>query len=289
LKGKTSTILAVARELFGSLYRKRVLELNASNERGIDVIRHKVKEFASAAVSTRETVKGHPCPPFKIIILDEADSMTSEAQSALRRTMELYTRVTRFCIICNYVSRIIEPITSRCAKFRYTSLTPESMKSRIQFITKSENVNITDDAIDELLRISEGDMRRCITLLQTASRIVDSCAGEVIERQLLDDVAGVIPEEVATKAYASCKTNRFNALQAAATEIVNDGYPIDSLLQQLLHCVVSDNDIESSEDKCLICLRIAEVEKRLIDGADEWIQLLDVLAYISKIVGAPKS
>lgn len=181
--GKTSTILAMARELYGpDLMKKRVLELNASNERGIDVIRHKVKEFAQIAVGARDSVPGYPCPPFKIIILDEADSMTKDAQSALRRTMEQYTKVTRFAIICNYVSRsalrsrvrhatedvcaasvgvavshsvptlilflpdsIIEPITSRCAKFRYKPLSGESMIGRLRTIAEAEKITLQDE------------------------------------------------------------------------------------------------------------------------------------------------
>ena len=112
--GKTSAILALAKDLFGpQMYKSRVLELNASDERGIDVVRNKIKHFASLAVSANKS-STHACPPFKLIILDEADCMTVDAQSALRRTMETYTKVTRFCILCNYVSRIIGPIASRC-------------------------------------------------------------------------------------------------------------------------------------------------------------------------------
>ena len=125
--GKTSTILALSRELFGpELFSSRVLELNASDERGLSVIRERVKNFAQQALihapaspSYREK---YPCPPFKIIILDEADSLTQDAQSALRRTMEIYSKITRFCLCCNYVSRIIDPVASRCSKFRFKAL-----------------------------------------------------------------------------------------------------------------------------------------------------------------------
>ncbi|KAI5285715.1 Subunit of heteropentameric Replication factor C (RF-C), partial [Ascosphaera atra] len=117
--GKTSTILALAKSLFGpSLYRSRILELNASDERGIGIVREKVKDFARTQLShppnSAEYKAKYPCPPFKIIILDEADSMTQDAQSALRRTMERYSRLTRFCLVCNYVTRIIDPVASRC-------------------------------------------------------------------------------------------------------------------------------------------------------------------------------
>merc|ERR1711884_8018 len=126
--GKTSTILAAARDLFGDLWRSRILELNASDERGIAVVRDKIKTFASQSVSQSST-KG--VPPFKIVILYEADSMTKDAQSALRRTMEKCSRSTKFCLICNYVSRIIEPITSRCSKFRFKPIAKDILVKRI--------------------------------------------------------------------------------------------------------------------------------------------------------------
>ena len=151
--GKTTTILAVGRELFGpDLYKQRILELNASDERGISVIREKVKIFAQGAVGGQKT-SGYPCPRFKIIILDEADTMTPDAQSALRRIMETYSKVTRFCLVCNYVTRIIEPLASRCAKFRFKSLPMDSMLERMRFIAQSENVVLADGALDFKLGI----------------------------------------------------------------------------------------------------------------------------------------
>lgn len=139
--GKTSTILALCRQVFGHDFKSRVLELNASDERGINVIRKKVKDFARTTLhsSDHNTVKDS-MPPYKIVILDEADSMTTDAQNALRRTMETYSKQTRFCLICNYVSRIIEPLASRCAKFRFKPLDSVSATNRLKYIAAKESV-----------------------------------------------------------------------------------------------------------------------------------------------------
>lgn len=127
----------MCKQLYGpTLYRSRVLELNASDERGISIVRDKIKQFASAAVGPG--VPGYPCPPYKILILDEADAMTEDAQSALRRTMEQHSKVTRFFFICNYVSRMIDPIVSRCAKFRFSPLPEKDIESRLSYICKNE-------------------------------------------------------------------------------------------------------------------------------------------------------
>eukprot|EP01126_Amoeba_proteus_P030088 TRINITY_DN2983_c0_g3_i1.p1 TRINITY_DN2983_c0_g3~~TRINITY_DN2983_c0_g3_i1.p1 ORF type:complete len:230 (-),score=46.33 TRINITY_DN2983_c0_g3_i1:561-1250(-) len=151
--GKTSTILAIAHQLFGPEEMKnRVLELNASDERGIDVVRTKVKTFSSLAVG--KNVGGeYPCPPYKIIILDEADHMTEDAQNALRRTMEQFSTVSRFCLICNYVSRIIEPLASRCAKFRFRPLGAEKMIERLDFICETEGIEVSTDILRALAEV----------------------------------------------------------------------------------------------------------------------------------------
>lgn len=141
--GKTSAALALAKDLFGpDLYRQRILELNASDERGIQVVREKVKTFAKLVAN--EQAVGYPCPPYKLIILDEADSMTSDAQSALRRVMETYSHVTRFIIICNYVTKIIDPLTSRCAKFRFKPLPHDSIVAKLNNICAAEQISFNE-------------------------------------------------------------------------------------------------------------------------------------------------
>ncbi|MGC8608228.1 MAG: replication factor C small subunit, partial [Vulcanisaeta sp.] len=159
--GKTTAALALARELYGEAWRGSVLELNASDERGIDVIREKVKEFA-------RTMPSGPVP-FKLVILDEADNMTSDAQQALRRIMEMYASTTRFILLANYISGIIEPIQSRCAIFRFNPLPKEAVIERLRQIAKEAGVEVTEDGLEAIWEVSQGDMRKAINTLQTTT------------------------------------------------------------------------------------------------------------------------
>ncbi|XP_059280271.1 replication factor C subunit 2 [Lycium ferocissimum] len=269
--GKTTTALAIAHQLFGpELYKSRVLELNASDDRGINVVRTKIKNFAAVAVGSNRQ-SGYPCPPFKIIILDEADSMTQDAQNALRRTMETYSKVTRFFFICNYISRIIEPLASRCAKFRFKPLTEEIMGSRILHICKEEGLNLDSEALSTLSSISQGDLRRAITYLQSAARLF----GSSISAKDLISVSGVIPNEVVQAIFSACRSGNFDLANKEVNNVIAEGYPVSQMLSQLYDIVVDADDI-SDEQKARICKKFAEADKCLVDGADEYLQLLNV-------------
>lgn len=273
--GKTTTALAIAHQLFGpEMYKSRVLELNASDDRGINVVRTKIKDFAAVAVGSGSRQSGYLCPPYKIIILDEADSMTEDAQNALRRTMETYSKVTRFFFICNYISRIIEPLASRCAKFRFKPLSEEIMSSRILHICKEEGLMLDSEALSTLSSISQGDLRRAITYLQSAARLF----GSTISSKDLISVSGVIPQDVIQSLFMACKSGEFDFTNKEVSNIIAEGYPVSQTLCQLLEVIVNSDDI-SDEQKARICKKLGEADKCLIDGADEYLQLLDVAGH----------
>ncbi|XP_072294485.1 replication factor C subunit 4 [Eucyclogobius newberryi] len=269
--GKTSTILAAARELFGpELYRQRVLELNASDERGIQVVREKVKNFAQLTVAGSRT-DGKPCPPFKIIILDEADSMTTPAQAALRRTMEKESRTTRFCLICNYISRIIEPLTSRCSKFRFKPLDNRIQRQRLLDICEKESLKYTNESIEALVRVSEGDLRKAITFLQSAARL--NTDKEITEKAVVE-IAGVVPSKTIDNLLDLCFKGTFEKLEVAVKNIVDEGYAATQILGQL-HEAIIERDI-GDKQKSAIAEKMAVVDKCLADGADEYLQMLSL-------------
>lgn len=255
--GKTSTVLALAKELYGpELMKTRVLELNASDERGISIVREKVKNFArmQLAQPTAAQRAQYPCPPYKIIILDEADSMTQDAQSALRRTMETYSKITRFCLICNYVTRIIDPLASRCSKFRFKSLDQGNARARVEDIAKNEGVALEDGAADMLIKCSEGDLWKAITFLQSAARLVGAVAsndGDEDEDKMdiddssqkkvtiksVEDIAGVIPDETIEGLVKAMQPKSraliYEAVSKQVTDMVADGWSATQVITQV--------------------------------------------------------
>ncbi|KAE8134214.1 hypothetical protein BDV38DRAFT_273726 [Aspergillus pseudotamarii] len=309
--GKTSTILALAKSLFGpALYRSRILELNASDERGIGIVREKVKGFARVQLShptgvDKSYFEKYPCPPFKIIILDEADSMTQDAQSALRRTMETYSKITRFCLVCNYVTRIIEPLASRCSKFRFKPLDNSAAGDRLAQIAKVENLELENGVVDKLIQCSDGDLRRAITYMQSGARLVGAtgnsgkqdggedaemtdASSQVITVRMVEEIAGVIPESVLDQLVQAMQPKKigssYEAVSKVTTDIVADGWSATQLLAQLYRRVVY-NDAIPDIQKNKIVMVFSEMDKRLVDGADEHLSILDVALKISGILG----
>ncbi|QQP35572.1 Uncharacterized protein FKW44_023837 [Caligus rogercresseyi] len=278
--GKTSTILAACRELFGDAFKSRILELNASDERGISVVRDKIKTFARLSASGRRA-DGKPCPPYKVIILDEADSMTKDAQSALRRTMEKEGKSTKFCLICNYISRIIEPLTSRCAKFRFKPLTKDILSQRLNFIIEKEGLQVRDEAtLEAFISTSEGDLRRAITSLQSCSRF---SGGKALCKEAVFETAGVIPEKWMTALKAACASNSYEKLEVFVDDLTAEGFAAYQLLNQVHEWIMSPED-ETFKDlqRARISEALALNEHRLLEGANEYLQIMDLCCVLMK-------
>jgi len=271
--GKTTTALALARELFGENWRNNALELNASDERGIQTIRERVKDYARTMA-----IGG---VPFKLIILDEADNMTSDAQQALRRTMELYSRTARFCLIANYVSRIIEPIQSRCAVFRFQPLRKEDVLRRLEFIAKSEGVEVTDDGYEAIWEVSGGDLRRAINTLQAASAL----GGKVNSTAVYRVVGRVTPEEIGKLLQVAMDGNFLKARELLRKLMVDYGLSgvdiIKSIHRELFN--PKANLKLPEEVKVELADLLGEINYRMVEGADEEVQLSAFIAKVALI------
>ncbi len=269
--GKTTAALCLAYELYGENWRTYTLELNASDERGIQMVRTKLKDFARTQVAGRF--------PFKLLILDEADAMTRDAQQALRRIMEMYSANTRFILICNYVSRIIEPIQSRCAVFKFKQLDPKDIKARLKYIAEKENVNITEEGLDAIVEICEGDLRKAINLLQSVAYL-----GVTVDRKVVYRTAGLVyPELVAQMIKDAFAGDIEKARKELTKALVEEGVSGIDLLRQF-ESAINKKVIElSTEDRIALLKLISEIDYRISQGATDYIQLTALLAYIAEL------
>jgi replication factor C small subunit len=262
--GKSTLAIIVVKQLFGDSWRENYLELNASDERGIDVVRQKVKDFART--------KAIGDVPFKVIFLDEADALTREAQQALRRTMENYTSTCRFVMSCNYSSKILDPIQSRAVVFRFQLLEKKDIKRRVDLISEMEGLTISADAFDVLYEASEGDCRRVINLLQATSSISPNITPDlintIVSKAKPTDIRIVLDYALSGDFHSS----REKLLDIMLKESIS-GQDIIKAIQKEVWNLSLDNQL-----KVKLTEKTGEVEFRLVEGSDEFIQLEALLA-----------
>ena len=273
--GKTSTILALSKELFGEkFYYDRVIELNASDERGINVIRDKIKTYAKKAIQPNDNI-----PPWKIIILDEADNMTSDSQFALRRIMEEYSKLTRFCIICNYHSKIIDPINSRCALFRFKPIKEMEIITKLKYICEQENFICEETFLIQIVKNCRGDLRKAINFLQKCYNTY----GNILNQDILNEISGVIAKNTFDNLMDAIINKNSQLIDEIINEIVNNGY---SLVNQILHfdTFIKNNKSFSSKIKSLLSIKLTEIDNNLLKGGDEYIEFMRLAYDFSKII-----
>ena len=289
--GKTTTALAICKSIFTSnplhinnydkIKKERILELNASDERGIKIVREKIKTFASQALNNYEGI-----PYFKIIILDEADVMTNDSQFALRRIIEQYSHITRFILICNYVTKIISPLSSRCSKYKFNSISLNSVKTIIKNILINEQIlydNI-DNIAQNIFNFSSGDLRKSITLLQRSAYIA-KLNNTIINDSLISETASLIPLNLVNELYQILikKIDDYIILTNKLTFILNNGYSSNDLLNELAKIIINDSKL-SDKIKSDIFLKMSDISNLLASGSGEYIQLLYLCSHINNVI-----
>ena len=262
--GKTSLILVIAKELYGASWKENFLELNASDERGIDVVRNTIKDFART--------KSIGDVPFKIIYLDECDSLTKEAQQALRRTMENYASVTRFCLSCNYSSKILDPIQSRCTIFRFSNIEREDVYEYIDKISKEEGLKISKDAKVALFETCNGDLRRLINVIQSCASISD----KIDEKLIYEIVSSAEPKEIRNIIEYAIKGEFLKSKNKLLDIMLKHGLSGLDVIKQIQKEVFELHIDE--KDKLRLIEKCGEIEFRMVEGSDDFIQLQALLA-----------
>ncbi len=263
--GKTTCALALAKELFGKdAWKQNFHELNASDERGIGIIRGKIKDFARTVPIGDVKIK--------IIFLDEADSLTTDAQAALRRTIEKYTNNCRFVLSVNYSSKIIEPIQSRCAVFRFRPIRSDDIKKYMRKIASKEKLEITSDGLDTLIFISRGDLRKAINILQVGASINKKITAEL----LYETSSTAKPEDVKSMMNKAIEGNFMGARNQLYDLLVKYGLSGEDVVKQI-HRTIFDLTIPD-EEKVKLIEKTGEIEFRIVEGSNEHIQLETLLA-----------
>ena len=274
--GKTSAILALAHELFGPrLMNERVLELNASDQRGINVVRDIIIKFAKESISNPDP--NYPCPPYKIIILDEADAITLDAQAALRKVIESASKITRFCFTCNYIEKIIQPIISRCVKFRFKPLSIDVLNERLTAISKFEKIIINSECINRISEISNGDCRKAIMILQNCKYIIKNNKDN-INKDDIDNLTGVTNNKTLEEIWDKIMNANIYEINFITKYIINNGININNLLIFLKNKIINSN--MSNQNKSKIILEILNVNTKLLEKSDEYLQLLYLFSLI---------
>jgi len=266
--GKTTAALCLARDLYGQAYREHLMELNASDERGINVVRETVKTFAR--IRTLGEI------PFKILILDEADNMTRDAQQALRRTMERYAATCRFILIANYSGKIIEPIQSRCAPFRYRYLSRDDQDEYLRRIAEKEGINLLKDGLDAVYDASGGDLRKATNLLQAAASLE-----KPVDSDLVFSVVGhANPADVHEMMELAMKGEFIEARKRLREMITKYGVAGTDIVKQIHLELFRLNIPENMKVKAADA--VGEVDFRLSEGASEEVQLSALLAKLAE-------
>ena len=258
--GKTTAAMALTKDVFGPEYRRNLLEMNASDERKLESIRTKVKQFARTAPYGQAS--------FKIIFLDEADALTNDAQGALRRIMEQYAETCRFILSCNYSSKIIEPIQSRCAVFRFRPLADADVNAQLHHVAEAEGVELADDAGEALTRISQGDLRKALTGLQVAAAL-----DMKISRDLIYETSATAPPEALHQYLMACRDDGFHAARRRLRELLDKYGLAGTDFVNQLHRELYTADFLTEDAKLDMTEWMAEVDYRLVEGGGEQIQL----------------
>lgn len=267
--GKTSAILALARELFGpNLIHDRILELNASDQRGINVVRDKIIKFAKESISDPDP--NYPSPPYKIIILDEADAITLDAQAALKKVIETTSKITRFCFTCNYIEKIIQPIVSRCVKFRFKPLSIDVLNERLCKIAEFEKLNINKKCINRISEISDGDCRKGIMILQNCKYILKLKPNISIED--CDSLTGTTSINELETLWNNLLSSSIYDIDSFTKTMLYGGTNLNDLLKFLKNKIIKSKINDSNKSKLIF--EILTVNVKLMEKADEYLQFV---------------